>query len=340
MPNWTLITVTVIVLGVPSETKGQYGGYFYDSYMRFQPSARSEGMGGTSTALVGVDGFFYNPAKMGHVAGIHMLGSISAIHNPNVRTDETCQSLGLAYAATSKLNISYFYRRSGISGDMERVHSLSSSYQVWKDIFLGLSVDVVQSTNGDRYAEGLDKVSFPINLGILKAFKLPGIPKYNHTLYVGVSWSNVNKVHHQDEDLVELPQLSRYAVAYSAALDLGLIRSHEQTFKLILTTEFEDVRNSKYYEAFKYGAELEILQVFAMRMGYRTRDILSGGVYRSRLEANSYGFGIRIPLRKILRRPIFLQVDYARSKDPSFRTDVAAGYLKVVSVELSYELNQ
>lgn len=40
------------------------------------------------------------------------------------------------------------------------------------------------------------------------------------------------------------------------------------------------------------------------------------------------------------RRSIFLQVDYARSKDPSFRTDVAHGDLNDVSIELSYELSQ
>jgi len=117
-----------------------------------------------------------------------------------------------------------------------------------------------------------------------------------------------------------LPIIGRYGIAYRNEGKMSLPGIGETNWRLLLTSEIQDLYNSEYRTAFRLGSETLISDFFALRLGVYTRseNDFDQSNNRDRLTDITYGFGVIIPLNRFTDStlPFDLHVDYYSLANP------------------------
>jgi hypothetical protein len=91
-----------------------------------------------------------------------------------------------------------------------------------------------------------------------------------------------------------------------------------RTLGLLCHLEYQDVVNSDYYDAYKIGGEVHILEVLALRTGYyyENRSELEGG--DDWVGETTYGVGLDLPIARLSEDapPLRISLDWVRREDP------------------------
>jgi hypothetical protein len=119
---------------------------------------------------------------------------------------------------------------------------------------------------------------------------------------------------------ITYPQEYKLAQPQTCIINLGyLFKYHglnlladSEDIALNIQGEYSDILNSKYFNKYSLGTELEFLELFTLRIGYYSMD------YRNFInEQFTYGYGFKIPFYAFSPLPLTLGADYTNLKQES-----------------------
>ena len=334
-----------------------YNGAFNELYLRRQPSPRSEAMGRTGvTNTTGDFASFYNPALSSLNSGITFNVSYSS---PYYRTysnsfgyidSSSFNYIGIAYTNPKIGSIGFsrdfwtlgtdiiFTDKTGNETGEERgpftqsIYKLNYSKEIIKNLYAGLNI-------GFHHFEspGL-KANNPITLdiGILKNFELATTNKFKHNLQLGIAAYNITNSKFtltypstyippiSGEYKDPLPVIVRAGGSYNLKLKGGGLIPNGNLIESTTILEFQSVVNEGYDKIIKFGEEVLISEIFAIRFGYFTQKLDTYndpyGYNAKEQHQFTYGAGLNIPLDIIfgMKKPLMLKFDYVNMTPPSF----------------------
>jgi hypothetical protein len=149
-----------------------------------------------------------------------------------------------------------------------------------------------------------------------------------------------------------MPQTLRIGLSYTLTPPLSLVENKYKPLQATFTIEMNEMINSQYFNIWKGGFELKVVEIICLRLGHfdgawaAIQDNLIYPEY-SYFEQFTYGFGLEIPFRKLLnpRIPLVLGIDVARL---SRYDGTAAGFgqlyddpsYSIFNVSLALDLNK
>lgn len=167
------------------------------------------------------------------------------------------------------------------------------------------------------------------NLGINKEIKAYSGENLKSNLELGVSLQNIFN------QSMDTRYYSDYGTLYRkyyfpSTLKFGIANKWEYSTENIKNLaeitnaiEYQDLLNSGYYNAFRYGCEIGIMETLFARFGYYTIDRSTNyyfGNYVKEFNVWTYGFGIKLDFGKYIsdKYPFILKFDYVNQKQPNY----------------------
>ena len=168
-------------------------------------------------------------------------------------------------------------------------------------------------------------------LGITKNFNVLDETKINDNLLFGIQMKNIFNqsieflFEQENGDNIKekeaFPSIFRIGISNEFKYSNEKIYKHSHLFGLTTGVEYQDVLNSKYYTAYKFGAELSLLNTLYLRMGYyyRTSDNHGFNANKSYMDDFTYGFGLNLNLENylVVYFPMSIKINYVNLKQPS-----------------------
>ncbi|MCU7496948.1 MAG: hypothetical protein HF314_09110 [Ignavibacteria bacterium] len=138
-----------------------------------------------------------------------------------------------------------------------------------------------------------------------------------------------------------LPSAMRLAAAYE--IRPGLISGNFRLISAIISAQYQDLLNSKYFTRYSFGAEIKILEMLSLRGGWlkETRDNMDFYRFPKSVEGTTYGFGVELPVGKVISSSLPLMVKFDQSSIANGTVSSMAPYvgLKEGKRTLAYTLN-
>ncbi len=156
------------------------------------------------------------------------------------------------------------------------------------------------------------------DFGVIKKFQFGDTSSTPQSINIGASISNLNyakfQMNTRTVSRVEpLPVINRYGVNYQFHLNRKVVIPQLTTFSALVQADYQLLLNSDYYNGFHTGAEITLLEMLALRVGYYDRNEDDSGYMDSHVDKISditYGFGLQVPLNKLTKIPLNLHFDY------------------------------
>ncbi len=171
------------------------------------------------------------------------------------------------------------------------------------------------------------------DFGAIKKITIGKNPKLVQSASVGVDVSNLNNATltltvepinatDQPQDLTnQLPVMNRYGANYQIAWNEGILFDSLTTFKCMLVFDYRHLLNSEYYSGYRLGGEFTVLDMLIFRLGTFEENHFNFGFSGNKtlISDFTYGFGLQVPLHKITKVPVQLNIDYTSLPQVSFR---------------------
>ncbi|MFQ5602749.1 MAG: PorV/PorQ family protein [bacterium] len=318
-----------------------YNGALEKIFFGRQPSAKAEAMG-RSLVATSADAFsaFYNPASTSLKPGWLISASYAGPYYLADKADYTFIGATYHFGNLGVLGLQLFRFSFGEplfvtdindpNAQSEKMtpttslYSLNYSRETIKDFYVGINFNLVR----DKLVDTAN--SYLIDVGLLKIFRFHQRHSSVKSVSLGASLFNVSNSKMvsdfgPDRKITEiLPRTLHVGAACQFFWGRSQLNSVElQTFGLLLHVAYQDLLNSKYLNGFQTGAELSFLQLLFVRLGYYRTDQDDFGfsdTNKNHLSDFTYGFGIALPVSKLTKKniPLNVQFDMTSLKQPSF----------------------
>lgn len=318
-----------------------YNSDYLPFYNYQQPDARSEAMGKAQVNLHGNPlSSTYNAASGSFSEGINAeFTQLNPKYNikPN---DSRYNTYGLSYNTkkygafafdVQRFSYGEFSKYGPSSPVPEKKYTaamtnymLNYSNMIYENLSIGINANYVY----DNF-EDLGNSAWLFDIGTMKKFTLNSETNIQN-IFISASCSNITntelkmqETYVSAEELINkkyFPSDFRIGVSYEYENKLQL--SGFRILKVLVSAEYNDLLNSKFYTSQKAGAEVSFLEMLQLRLGYYheyINDNTDEG-NKENLSELTYGLGIYLPLRKIfnVQIPLSLQFDYASLPAPSY----------------------
>ena len=312
---------------------------FFDMlYVDRQPSAKIESMGRSGVATYDeMFSVFYNPALISNINGITVSSSMTS---PYYGYDDSKFSFfGIGY--TLKKKLSFGLSMYNYSGDAFETTSIpfpegrylpaeSNDYKFTISISpnrafsFGISGKYVSSNAIDGILSEKTEEGYDMDIGIHQIVAVTRNRSFKQKTSIGISFLNAFA---GDIGDYKLPRIMNTGVNFSYIPRVGSLFPNVHTVFFTFTGEYQKMWDSDYHSGMKFGSELLIIEMFALRCGYYWEKVI---------EEFTYGFGIYIPLYRFFggKVPLSIKFDYANMKHPE-NNDLDMDYDNINSYSLS-----
>jgi hypothetical protein len=312
--------------------------FMYEFFFGHVTGKRTEAMGKAyAPTEMEVNCIFKNPAGLGISRGLTTELSTSAPYGAAEKaryfytgvgyTINKYLSVGVAMNRFSFGEI-YFTDPTGYimgkASPYEVDYAFAFASQPVKNFYLGANLNYLEL----NYPMIESKGAFYPDIGAIKLFEIGDVEKLKHKLFIGQSFSDFTKSSIKTSTLGieyknELPFISRTQVGYSIIIaDSAITKNQEATFIF----EYEEVLNSKYQTAIRFGIEYKLFKIIALRGGYYRFNVYDFGLpeyNKSDASSFTYGFGIILPFESISKNklPLTLKFDFVNLQFPRYTQD-------------------
>ncbi|MEO8734841.1 MAG: hypothetical protein ABI373_10965, partial [Flavobacteriales bacterium] len=116
-----------------------------------------------------------------------------------------------------------------------------------------------------------------------------------------------------------LPVIARAGASYTVELRRGWLTDTLPSLRFTALAQYDDDLTSTDNTAIRFGGELEVCGLIALRGGWFHQTIPSGAQYESYQKEFTYGFGIILPVQALTngRVPIAASIDYTALPQPA-----------------------
>ena len=174
-----------------------------------------------------------------------------------------------------------------------------------------------------------------LEFGIIKDFKVIENAKIDDHLLLGTQIKNIfNQLieftfEQENGDVIRekefFPSIFRIGISNEFEYSNKRMYKHSHLVALTIGIEFQDVLNSKYYTAYKFGAELSLFNILYLRTGYYYETANDYGIENNKdyKEDFTYGLGLNLNIENYFyaRFPVSIKIDYVNLKQPTTLTD-------------------
>ncbi|MFK7925174.1 MAG: hypothetical protein AB8H47_24670 [Bacteroidia bacterium] len=293
------------------------------------PSMRAEAMGKAQVAIGGdVMQNFINPASIGTINFRSL--SLSSSGPFYILTESDYGYLGYAQRINEGKWVGGVSVRALFIGpstfdayiknqqyELDKAKVINTTLTVAREILPGLQLGLNANLYRLRLFTTAKSSYMPhLDLGLLYTKALGE----GQNLRLGLSVNNflfgriAYKAPNGDQDGFNMPAVLRLGASYSGETTLDLPQSGTGSLRYLLTVEMQDYLNSRYYSALRFGGEVEIWNILALRIGAFRRNVDDGGFTENFVKVRdfTYGFGLIVPLDKLSKRewPIRMHLDY------------------------------
>ena len=323
-----------------------YGSDYQDYQFQFffgrHPSAKSEAMG--RTLVASNDGAFtayYNPAGSHFIKGINFAFSHASPYYLLTKANYTFYGLSWNIEKLGTIGINQFRYSDGenaiwttdfdpTSGSKYFVPSTSLtafnySRDIWKNLAIGINLNIFS----EKIIDNKTFKTYPLDLGLMKQFLFSGQKDISQQIGFGLSIKNVlgSSVNYESPVVVGpaekkvLPIILNIGSSYQVYLQRTDYFPDLYAMGITLQVEYQDVLNYDYRSGFKMGSEISLFEILHWRMGYYTIGLNSNPVNgKKRLEDFTYGFGLLLPVNKLLKHgiPVTISFDMTKLRQPSY----------------------
>ncbi|MFH1221180.1 MAG: hypothetical protein V1694_12105 [Candidatus Eisenbacteria bacterium] len=328
------ILLSILLMWGSASASYHDGGVIDDLFFYRQPSARAEAMGKGGVAMVDdPSASFYNPASLGRMRGISISGSYGS---PLYWFEDTkyiflgsgvrVGRYGTVGISSYRVDYGGFAEICSSGEEMEDFEVALETLSLATDRLYGL--DIGMNVNRIRMLGTClreDPTGYSADIGVSRDLLLQAGSRAEQSLTFASSLYNVtdSKIDFSG-DSEELPVIVRLGTAYNLTWFSKSFLPAFKTAQGLIHIEYQDLLNSKYYGALRIGGELRLLEMLALRLGYyreSRNDNDDPENYKDALTDVTYGFGIEIPLEKMVAAKIPLRVkfDMTRLQQPGFR---------------------
>lgn len=320
-------------------------GFAEEFLLLHQPDARAEAMGRGNAAVTGHPfQILFNPAASSFAASVDLDYTYLDPDYPGLRNNSYyAYGVNLNSGRYGAIGFNYFryaYENwialidlagnDAISGidepQQSEMFSLNYSYKFVNGFAVGATANYFAA---DFYY--CKSNSFTFDLGVLKQFTLSE-GKYPQSLSAAASISNIfgrklsqeyrdnsfrNPFNIKYSDF--MPALMRAAGAYELIFNPHELKRNP--LSVLLTAEYQNAVNHKYYNSVKFGLELTALEILKIRAGQYSESLNDGSRkdYEKSISGTTWGIGLRLPIYKASKSlPFEVNIDYAWSENPVY----------------------
>ncbi len=326
---------------IPLLSMGQYNdGFLGGFYTGRIPNARAEAMGKAYTSIDGdLTATLYNPAGLSNINGLEVTGGYASpfgIFGKNYYLQAGAGYRLNQYMQFAVSSVQYRIDNITVSdiegnlvntGDMStKNYTLTPASEPLQRLYVGLNMNyfLYDFVTDDQ----LKSVYF--DLGVIRKFMLLENEFSKHTASLAISVSNLNSAKTSGEiygtEVDEaLPIIARYGANYQFALDKNLLIKDLTSLEFLAQAEYQDLWNSGYHSSLRFGGEIRLLEILALRAGYYTEQVNDYGypeANKNEIEDFTYGFGVQVPLDKLTNIPLRINFDYASFPQTSYSKNV------------------
>lgn len=316
-----------------------------------QPSARAEAMGRGHVALTGeISSVFYNPAGIGSIRGAIFNTSYASPFYLLDKAKYFFVGAGVRLNPVWVLGLSVnhltyaekFPVMAGPDNATQRTYTPQMSNYAFTLTFApfdALEAGVSANLFSWHYFYGKTTKRAFVDVGLMGTVWRKGTELTEHNLRVGGSLCNLG---YSDIEVAsyreELPVIARLGLSYGFAVRRNVLVEGLQALGLRVHTEFQDLLNSEHHTAFRAGAEMVFLEMWALRAGYYSEtweDYGNTEVNKSRITDFTYGFGLFLPISRLTHQetPLDIEVDFVSLPQVS-HTKTGGGWRNFTSVSL------
>ncbi len=303
--------------------------------------ARADAMGGGDAAMPGdVRNMVQSPAALTDVNGLELYYRWATPYTFFEKA--TFKHLVVAYRVSDRFAIGLRYnedflnfKESGLTfGDMidprrgfiyqtleiqDRYRTLAGTiaYKVCGGFSIGASIENIDVSNTKL---PLSYLSF----GVRQRVELHEGNTWRHAIIASLSCTNATSAsetfsYGPEEHTYSLPVIARAGASYSVELRKGWLADTLSSLRFTALAQYDDDLTSKDNTAIRFGGEIELLGLIALRGGWFHLTIPSGAQYESYQKEFTYGFGIILPIQALTkgRIPISASIDYTALPQPS-----------------------
>jgi hypothetical protein len=292
------------------------------------PNARAEAMGKAYASVDGdLNATFYNPAGLSNISGLEIAGGYARPFG--IIDDSYFLHTGAGYRLNQYLQFAasntQFTIRDLTLTDLEgneldkgnistNIYALTLASEPLERLYVGLNMNYFRF---DALSAS-HMSAWYFDLGLIRKFMLLENEVSSHSISLAMSVTNVNSAEANgefiDREVNEiLPVIARYGANYSFTLNKNFLLKNHQTLAFLAQTEYQDLWNSPYHSSLRFGGEITLLELLAIRAGYYNEKIddLGSVNNKSEIEDFTYGFGLQIPLQKMANVPVQINFDFA-----------------------------
>ncbi len=322
-------------------TSGEYEyGFLHEFYFGRLPSARAEAMGKCYNSIDGdLTTAFFNPAGTATIDGLELSGSLASPFY--LLNDAEYSYLSVGYKFSDYFVVGFgrnnFSLGQSISNQNENGeligyydepfysnYYLTISSQPLKNLYVGINANYFIY---HLFNEGSN--TFYMDFGCIKKFQFGKNEIKNHSINLGVSIKNLNFAKLERSFIGvnfenELPVITRFGANYQYTLDKHLLIDTLETFNFLFQGDYQLLLNSDYNSGFYTGTEILFLEILALRAGYyfeKEYDFELPEVNYNSISQFTYGFGLQLPIHKLSKIPLNINLDYTTLPQPRFSSD-------------------
>jgi hypothetical protein len=354
-----------------SYSQSQYNFVLEELYSR-GPSAKAEAMGKGFVANTENEfGSYYNPALSSLSEGLVINTSFSNRYEfyDNSRYNYWGVSYKIKNIVTVGLSRYYFnygvdfYKSSAqepytsvLVGEISNtIYTVNFSREMMNDVYLGININsVTPNYLFNQSPKVPNKSATTFDIGILAKINISNLSPYTSQLIqFGAALYNINNVKYGYEysflgytgyESYALPVILRFGSSYSMKYKRDYIIKNLNLVGFLAHLEMED-NSTSHYVLLKLGAEVTLLDIISFRGGYSIGNNFERST-NGKLNGDTYGIGLKIPLNLILKYnlPLSLTIDYVNLKPPPQRDSWNEGYyvfdrFNTISAKLNFVPN-
>ena len=302
---------------------------------------RADAMGGGDAAMPGdVRNMLQSPAALTDVNGLELYYRWAAPYT--FFEHASFKHLAVAYRVSDRFAIGLRYnedflnfKESGLTfGDMidprrgfiyrtsdiqDRYRTLAGTvaYKVHGGFSVGASMENIDVSGAHI------PLSY-FTLGARQRVKLYESNSWKHGVIGSLSCTNASSAsetfsYGTEDHTYSLPVIARAGASYTVELRKGWLADTLPSLRFTALAQYDDDLTATNNTAIRFGGELELLGLIALRGGWFHQTIPSGAQYESYQKEFTYGFGIILPVQALTkgRIPISASIDYTALPQPS-----------------------
>ena len=306
--------------------------------------ARADAMGGADAAMPGdVRNMAQSPAALMDVEGLELYYRAATPYL--FFTKATFEHLAVAYRISDRFAIGLRYDDNWLHfnqttfgnlnfGDMvdPRRGFIYSPFEI-QDRYRTLAGTIAFKVHGGFSVgasfENIDVsgAHIPLSyftLGARQRVKLHESNSWKHGVIGSLSCTNASSASETrsvagKEFTRSLPVIARAGASYTVELRKGWLADTLPSLRFTALAQYDDDLSATDNTAIRFGGELEVCGLIALRGGWFHQTIPSGAQYVSYQKEFTYGFGIILPVQALTkgRFPISASIDYTVLPQPS-----------------------